>query len=232
MGLDHSPNVVTDGLVFYLDAANTRSYSGSGLTVNGLVGIGGTLVNGVGFTTSNSGSFFFDGANDYINVSDTNLLTFGTNPFTIDFWIYTTNGSSIRTILSNYSDYMTDYSTYFYLGIYTYAPLSMVNKVLFLDSSGNYVNNAFGVDINTSEWTNIAFTRDGNSLICYKNGIQVSTASKANNFSGTRVTKFGGGVANISTAAGNIPFTKIYNRALSASEIVQNYNATKRRYGL
>jgi len=70
MGLAHSPSIIADGLVFYLDAANTRSYSGSGLTVNGLVGgIGGSLVNGVGFTSSNNGSFIFDGSDDGIYFS-------------------------------------------------------------------------------------------------------------------------------------------------------------------
>ena len=68
MGLAHSPSIISDGLIFYLDAANSRSYSGSGNTANGLVGgIGGTLVNGVGFTSSNNGLFSFDGSNDYIN---------------------------------------------------------------------------------------------------------------------------------------------------------------------
>ena len=67
MGLAHSPSIISDGLVFYLDAANRRSYSGSGLTVNGLVGgIGGTLINGTGFSTANNGTFIFDGTNDYI----------------------------------------------------------------------------------------------------------------------------------------------------------------------
>ena len=67
MGIDIGPIETTDGLVFQLDAGNTRSYSGSGLTANGLVGgIGGTLVNGVGFTSSNNGLFSFDGSNDYL----------------------------------------------------------------------------------------------------------------------------------------------------------------------
>ena len=67
MGVKAGPRVSTNGLVFDIDAANSRSYSGSGLTVNSLVsGIGGTLVNGVGFTSSNNGFFSFDGSNDYL----------------------------------------------------------------------------------------------------------------------------------------------------------------------
>ena len=66
MGIDYNNIIVSDGLVFYIDAANPRCYSGTGLTANGLVGgIGATLINGVGFTSSNNGSFIFDGTNDY-----------------------------------------------------------------------------------------------------------------------------------------------------------------------
>ena len=85
MGISAGPSGVSDGLVFQLDAANLRSYTGTGLTANGLVsGIGGTLVNGVGFTSSNNGSFFFDGTNDYIPIGS--LGTFY-NQGTISFWI-------------------------------------------------------------------------------------------------------------------------------------------------
>ena len=60
MGISAGPSGVSDGLVFQLDAANLRSYSGSGNTANGLVaGIGGTLVNGVGFGSTSNGFFIF-----------------------------------------------------------------------------------------------------------------------------------------------------------------------------
>jgi hypothetical protein len=85
MGLKHHPRVVTDGLVMYLDAANTRSYSGSGLTANGLIGgIGATLVNGVGFGSTNNGSFVFDGTNDYLDCG--NFLDNPTD-FTVTAWV-------------------------------------------------------------------------------------------------------------------------------------------------
>ena len=234
MGISAGPSGVSDGLVFQLDAANLRSYSGSGITANGLIsGIGGTLVNGVGFTSSNNGSFFFDGTNNYINLpNSSNLLTFGTNPFSIEFWIYYTSESGIRTILSNYSDYNTGYNTYFYLGVFTYQVLSMVNKVLLLGSSGNFIDNTFGADIVVNQWTHIVFTRDGSTLICYKNGLQVSSVSQSNNYSGVRSTKIGGGVASISTIVGNLPSMKIYNRALSATEVMQNFNAMRERYNI
>ena len=86
MGLDHSPLIVTDGLVFYIDAASTKCYSGSGNTANGLVGgIGATLINGVGFTSSNNGSFILDGSDDYIAASGTNF-PLGSSPRTLNIW--------------------------------------------------------------------------------------------------------------------------------------------------
>ncbi len=234
MGVIAGANITDTGLVFSLDAANFRSYSGSGNTSFGLVGgIGGTLVNGVGFTSSNGVSFVFDGTNDYILNPDTTLLTFGTNPFTVITWIYPNNDISIRTILSNYLDYNTDYSSYFYLGIYTYNVLSMTNKVLILTSGGSFINNSFGADIDVNTWSCVSFTKSGDNFICYKNGLQVSSATSSNNnFSGTRTAKIGGGVASLPYFPGNISQVSIYNRALTAKEIKQNYNATKKRYGL
>jgi hypothetical protein len=84
MGVKSGPRIVTNGLIFDLDAAVSRSYSGTGLTANGLIGgIGGTLVNGVGFTSSNNGSFIFDGSNDYI-VSNIDLR----RDFSLSCWVY------------------------------------------------------------------------------------------------------------------------------------------------
>ena len=68
MGIKAGPKIVDDGLVFSLDAAVSRSYSGSGLTIYDLYsGTGATLINGVGYSSINSGYFSFDGTNDYIN---------------------------------------------------------------------------------------------------------------------------------------------------------------------
>ena len=235
MGVIAGVNAVNDGLIFTIDAANFRSYSGSGNTANGLIGgIGGTLVNGVGFGTTNNGYFIFDGTNDYIEVSDSNLLAFGTNPFTIDFWLYSTyiypgSGTIYRTILSNYLDYQGVFATFFYLGLFNNGS-TLINFVSFLNSSSGNLMGSLGANINANEWTNVNFTRSGDNLICYKNGVLVSTVVSTNNFSGTRNARIGGGVASVNTFQGSLPSFKIYNRALSAAEVRQNYNSAKRRY--
>jgi hypothetical protein len=236
MGISAGPSGVSDGLVFQLDAANLRSYSGSGNTANGLVsGIGGTLVNGTGFSSANNGSFVFDGTNDYIDVSNPNLLAFGTNPFTIDLWLYSTyvypgSGYNYGTILTSYTNYNSDFGTYFYLALFKNAA-GLNNIVSFLDSTGNFMG-VFGANINVNEWTNITFTRSGNNLVCYKNGVSVATQSIANNFSGIRNARIGGGVVSINTFQGSIPLMKIYNRTLTPTEIQQNFNAMRERYNI
>ena len=238
MAVGYNPSIITDGLTYFVDPANTRSYSGSGLTLNGLIGgIGGTLVNGVGFTSTNNGNFVFDGTNDFINIPDSNLLAFGTNPFSIDFWLYSTysypgSGVNYRTILSSYDNYNGVYNTYFYLGLFNNSGYGFTNTVTFLDSAGNGMGPSFGANININQWTYVAFTRSGNGLISYKNGVQSYVQSYANNYSGTRNARIGGGVDQISSFQGSISALKIYNRALSSTEILQNYNATRKRFGL
>ena len=110
MGISAGPNGVSDGLVFQLDAANLRSYTGTGLTANGLVsGIGGTLVNGVGFGTTVGGTFVFDGVDDYIYIpSITSII----GDFTVGVWFFTT-----ATTDANFKRLVDlNYATGFWLG--------------------------------------------------------------------------------------------------------------------
>lgn len=100
MGTKYNPSVVRDGLVYYIDAANSRSYSGSGITANSLVGgINGTLTNGVGFSSANNGSFSFDGTNDYINFGNSSTLQQSSG--TLSAWTKTSSaGSGFRGIIA------------------------------------------------------------------------------------------------------------------------------------
>jgi len=72
MGAAAGPDIVEDGLVLCLDAANPKSYPGSGNTWTDLRGNGndGTLVNGVGYDSANNGSMVFDGVDDSIQSSN------------------------------------------------------------------------------------------------------------------------------------------------------------------
>lgn len=241
MGLDHSPNVVTDGLVFYIDAANTRCYSGSGLTIYDLItsSIGGTLVNGAGFTSSNNGSFVFDGANDSI-ISENRNIPFTSNAkFTIEtvvkfnsnlnayqtVFLYGTKNQSQVIILSK-SPFTTN-NGYLYGGVYdgtnfistgsTYSgaqivTLGTIHCTLTVDKpSSNFVAKLY---IN-GELNNTGNTGIASYSISTLNFFGISSGGDFNEF-----------------VNGNVSFLKFYNRALTAQEVLQNYNATKRRYGL
>jgi hypothetical protein len=231
----YSSGVVQDGLVLNLDAGKFYSYSRSGTTWTDLSGNGntGTLVNGPTYNGANYGSIAFDGTNDYTSISNNSLLSFGTNSFTINLWIRRISTSSSTPIITTYNDYNTGYSAYFYAGIYNGVQVYDSGFTL-LASSGNYITSLSAIPITNNEWVNISITRSGNNITLYRNGSLYSTASSSgNDWSGTgRPTLIGGGVASTTPLNGNIPQASIYNRALSAAEVSQNFNATKWRYGI
>ena len=222
MGIDVGPIETTDGLVFQLDAGNTRSYSGSGNTANGLVGgIGGTLVNGVGFGATNSGYFNFDGTNDYINVPS---ITSISGDFSVLVWFRTStsNGNTARLV-----DF--DYINGFWLGR--------------SGGGGNPINWGGGIKESSdpygiflpftdNEWHLISSVRSSTTHFIYKDNLIASTS---NTVSGTALTSsqlFIGAVPSGAPFNGNIGQIQIYNRPLSATEIQQNFNAMRERYNI
>ena len=236
MGVKSGPRIVKEGLVLSLDASVSRSYSGSGLTINGLVGgIGGTLVNGTGFSSTLNGSFFFDGLNGYINIPDDPSLT-SVNNLSINMWFNSAFSSARYTDLigKGTSDADEEYTIL----------LGTNSSSMYFDvggGSGPFIQPSYVISANT--WCNICAThsRSGGSsdLKLYVNGIFVSTnilgATLNPNDNSSNVTigrRFNAGASSGSTFQGNISLIQIYNRTLSQQEILQNYNATKKRYGL
>ena len=220
MGIAYNTSMISDGLIYALDAANTRSYSGSGITSYSLVGgIGATLVNGVGFTSTNSGSFVFDGSNDFILKPADSLFDFGTGNFTISSWVKTSNLS---------------YSTIFGLddtggggGIYIYTNQFdgvMRTWVAGVSFNGNTV-------ISNGIWHLISVVRLSNTIYQYVD----TTMSGSFSATGSILTNQKMSIGRVTDGSypflGNISQTIVYNRALSAQEIRQNYNATKKRFG-
>lgn len=219
MGLDHSPNVVTDGLVFYIDAANTRCYSGSGLTANGLVGgIGGTLVNGVGFSSLNGGFFSFDGTNDYINFGTLTANTTGSA--TVSCWIKTTMTSQAMPLSVNAYGviYINRFTTSGYI------------LPFFDGTTGNNTSADIStISVNDGLWHMITGTNNGTVTSIYIDG-QFDKSYNETYAVSTDIYNSIGGQISFNFFAGSISQAHIYNRALTAQEILQNYNATKGRY--
>jgi hypothetical protein len=215
MGIISGANLIDNGLVYSLDAANFRSYSGSGLTSFGLVGgIGGTLVNGVGFGTTNSGSFIFDGSNDYIDLGNS-IQNYSL--FTTSFWInYNFFDGNHRSPLGDDSQNSS------------YHILFLFGNLYLGFSSSSFVGFAHNnISINT--WYNFVVTKNSSDNVSfYQNSLLLGTNTvEAGKLAS--INKIGRGYVYDNAKISNVSF---YNRALSAREIKQNYNATKRRYSL
>jgi len=221
------PSVVVDGCVFAIDAANTKSYIGTGNTVNGLVGIGGTLYNGVGFTNTNAGSFVFDGTNDYFN-SSTNVNITGSSPRTICVWVYVpfaqrknvygygqgSNGSIFDIILWDSSGYNRVIGHYWGGGFDTLGSLPSRNT------------------INVPGWNYIVHIYDGATVSLYTNAVFSNSANLTLTTLDSSLTIGKGTYNAYDYFTGSIGPLHIYNRALSATEILQNFNALRGRYGV
>ena len=235
MGLDHSPAIVTDGLVFYHDAANRRSYSGSGTSVFNITGTKtGILTNGVGFTTVNQGYFSFDGTNDFIDL--TTNLNVGSN-FSVFAWIYPANINQRNAIVGNSYPYTSADGWFLstatnYLGTSNTFFISVGADVAFRTAANE------SLTLNTWNYIGGTVTNGGGSIVLYRNANQITTyhagTQTVNTITyNTQDMAIGRRVStNTEYFIGNIALVQIYNRTLTAQEVLQNYNATKGRYGL
>ena len=219
MGIDYNNIIVSDGLVFYIDAANPRSYSGTGLTANGLVGgIGGTLINGVGFTSSNNGSFVFDGTNDRIDFGTVPANTTGTS--TVGCWVKTTTTAQCMTV--TFDAYGVIYINRFTTG-----------KILaFFDGTtgNNSSADVSNTSVNDGYWHYLAATNNGTTCSMYIDGVLDKTYSETPSYGTSIYNQIAGQADGNNHMNGSVSSAHIYNRALTAQEILQNYNATKGRY--
>jgi len=234
MSAHGGPNIVEDGLVLALDAANTKSYPGSGTTWFDRSGNGnnGTLTNGPTFTSANGGSIGFDGVNDYVDTI-TQLQFDRLNPFTLSAWFNTSNASNNQIINNENSSYRG-----YQLSINTDSKLSLFLRNT-IDS--NFLGVRVLSNFPTNSWNYVVGTYNGssdaNGIKLYTNGIEQLIEVVGNNLTQTTISNETTWIGRRRPATqgpfnGNISQVSIYNRALSASEILQNYNATKGRYGL
>ena len=219
MGIAYNTSIATDGLVFHLDAANIRSYVGSGNTSYSLNNnITLALNNGVGFTSTNQGSFVFDGTNDWINVPSNPVFAF--NNFTFTSWFKSSDKSRYNDVISRYS-----------LGIVAVQIYSEItNGRLIFDVGSDRLTDTSS-DIVNGVWNYVTARRSSGNLEVFINGIRSNfIVSTSNGFIDADRWRIGTTNAIADFANCNISQVQFYNRALSAQEILQNYNATKGRY--
>ena len=234
MGFSRGPKIVTDSLVLALDAANTKSYPGSGTAWSDLSGNGynGTLANGPTFSSANGGSITFDGTNDYI--SKTRVQYGITDPWTVEvlfkptsqvsYWNGLFGGSLSQggywmfhnDQLTNYEGYNVDAGTRIKYTGWSYSNTFTVNNFHHLVITYSPINSSSG------------------TFNLYYNGTEkTQTYDRTFYWSHSLDSRYIGGIgAEGRYGAFDIPFYREYNRTLSLQEVISNYNATKARFGL
>ena len=224
MSLSHSPRIVNSGLVLSLDAANRKSYPGSGTTWTDLSGINssGELVNSPTYNSSNLGYFQFV-TDDYVRIPNSTVLD--TQTPTVEVWVKTnaTNQNGFwfekGEVNSQYSLFQEGGSILWRMNIGGITQLSAVTSSF----------------MNTSNWYQVVGTYTSGTRRIYINGVLVNSDTQsgtiATNAGGMSIGVFGGytGVRGY-FYNGNLAICRVYNRALSAAEVSQNFNATRGRY--
>jgi len=218
MGIDIGPIEATDGLVLHLDAANTRSYPGSGNTVYDLSGSGNTsaLTNGPTYLSSNLGAFVLDGSNDYILVnSQANILS--KTAYTKIAFIYISNFSTVNNIISGG-----------FSGQHAFWMFGTDKLNAGHNGAWNTVVGATSLSLNTWYFAAVTYS-DSTGWKLYLNGREDGTSASTTTFTGNQEIVIGA-YSSGNNFTGRISNIQVYNRALTATEIFQNYHATKGRY--
>jgi hypothetical protein len=216
-------NIVTNGLVLNLDSANKDSYPGTGTTWYDLSGNGnnGTLLNGVAFNANkNGGVMYFDDTDDTVSIGNSSLFSI-TNAMTVFAWVNPSSTSGWDGIFGGSISGFVHFQLYFgTINVYIYGP------------NVSYSNNdSYSVPANA--WISIGFTYDGTTLKVYVNGSQLATTVPGSgNVNSNSDVRVGWAYDTSRVFGGFIGTTQVYNRALSATEVLQNYNAQKIRFGL
>ena len=204
MAFHHSPNIVKEGLVLCMDAADKNSYPGSGTTWSDLSPTNdndGTLTNGPTFSTAGGGTIVFDGNNDHVRLGDS-IGALGSTSATFSAWIYRTNSSGY--------DYFFDAREASGKG---YCQGNSGDNVVNASEGTIYVDGVATNALVVGGWHHLTIT-----------GMTIETTESfiiGSYHSGTDFLHLG-----------NIATVHVYNRVLSVKELQHNFNATRTRFGV
>jgi hypothetical protein len=220
--LNGGPGIVLDGLVLNLDAANTKSYISGSTTWNDVSRsrLSGTLTNGPTFNSSNGGSILLDGSNDFVTFGNVAALNFNT-PFSIGCWFKASavqpsvDSAIVGNINGTYTGYMLWYNS---------------NTVDFYFNNGIKANS--NATITPGIWYNTVGVWTGTNAFIYLNGVSVGSSAVSIPPGTTNMLFTIGQYQAARNFAGNVSICTAYNKALTQAEVLQNYNATKGRFGL
>jgi hypothetical protein len=231
MGYSFGGPIVTDGLIFAVDAADRNSYPGSGTTWTDLVGFNnGTLTNTPTFSSDNRGAIQFDGIDDFVNLnSDYEEWTESAHK-TCCVWFLNVGNTGF--------DDSGD-KTAFAIGVSNFSSSTDNKPFYFLrTAAGGILKADFGDVMNTTDWNHLCLVHDGtaNEGHCYQQGVLKATVSNVGEITQATSDTAAMGVAWFNHSSyplnGKIACLQLYDRALSVEEINQNFNAQRSRFGI
>jgi len=239
MGILRGPNIVTDGLVLALDPASSRSYPGTGTTWYDLSesSTNGTLTNGVTYSSIDNGIMVFDGSNDYVTIAGPNNDhawthdgSVGSSILCLEIWVKTTDGSG--RIISKPWNGSGQYNISVYPNTFALLAGSSASIGLPTVNDGNWHQ--------LIVWANSAtmgYYFDGTSTNSISHNITSSVISSGNSQLPLGIMTlyfYGSGWSGNTGHAidGDVGIFRKYSKVLSAAEALQNFNATKSRFGL
>ena len=232
MACNYQGKIVTNGLVLCLDAADKKSYPGTGTVWTDRSGRGnhGNLAGGPTYSSSNGGSLSFDGVNDYADLSLTSNLQFGTQDFSIEYYVNSVSqSSSFPSLFTNYNGWG---SGAVFIGV---SHQNYLNKYSFW-IDGQSIGSRTETNISYNKWEHLVAMRDNGICKIYLNGSQNGTTIDATgivlNGRNSSIIRIGSVQEASVLYNGKIARMSIYNRALTPQEIQQNFNATRGRFGI
>ena len=228
------PDLVTDGLSLYLDAANTKSYPGSGTTWIDMSGKGndGTLLSGAAFDSGNKGTIDLDGTNDRVDINYSPTLAFSNGIISCEIWVYIDALGNGFPLICKRGNGATNNDRPYVFGIHGDG---YCRWILTDNGSGITVCDT-AVLFEAGRWYHILATHDNSNSKIYLNGVEVKSVSSSINALETTnnniKTRIGFRHTNTGSIYGNgrVAMARIYSKALTETEVKQNYNAHKWRY--
>jgi len=232
MGAAAGPNIVRSGITLALDSANQRSYISGSSSWTDLSGNNnnGTLTNGPSFSGINCSCIVFDGIDDYVNGG--NLGSFYSQG-TISYWMYSTAVENYRNPFStNYNGVNVGIRFEQYTTASPYGGFSVVIG----NDAGTYTGFSYSPSaiLTVNSWYNVVLVWNTVTNIAtgYLNGDLKFNSSHTYWATTLPAIAIGNGFSSARYFKGNVSSVEIYNRALTATEVLQNYNVTKTRFGI
>jgi len=229
MGIDVGPIEVTDGLVYWYDTSNTRSFSGSGNTLNSIsTGTSMSIINGYSTNGSGAGLAISLSAVNSYTLTDTNLYSqFPNSSTSIFIWAYSVGAGNIVTELGQAVKDSAWHDSNIEINGSGNVSMSVWH--------GGLSNKVVSSALSFNKWYYIGWTYDGTTLTGYVNGNSVGTTTLTRQRNGSAIyyTIGASDSTNMGTNAywkGMFSYFSVYNRSLTSAEVFQNYHATKGRY--